>query len=105
MKWCVMSRILTSLAGRGVDGGHDLGGLGDVDGSSEVLELDLLVDGSGVEVDGAWSDVAEGRGVAIIGCCSGQRSVRGLAFLGAGTGSEGMNKSFKRSGGRGRGWM
>ena len=43
----------------GVDGSHDLSGLGDINRSSEVLQWDLSVDGSSVKVDGTRSDVAE----------------------------------------------
>jgi len=50
----------------GVDGSHDLSGLGDINRSSEVLQWDLSVDGSSVEVDGTRSNVTEGRGFSIV---------------------------------------
>ena len=50
----------------GVDGSHDLSGLGDINRSSEVLQWDLSVDGSSVKVDGTRSDVAESWGFSII---------------------------------------
>jgi len=56
----------TSLTSMGVDGSHDLSGLGDINGSSEVLQWDLSVDRSSVEIDGTRSDVSESWGFSII---------------------------------------
>jgi len=61
-----MNSLHTGLTSVGVNGGHDLSGLGDIDRSSEVLERDLLVHGSSVQVDGARSDVTKSRRGSII---------------------------------------
>jgi hypothetical protein len=50
----------------GVDGSHDLSGLGDINRSGEVLQWDLGVDGSSVEINGTRSDISEGWGFSII---------------------------------------
>lgn len=52
-----------------VDGRADGGCLGHVYAGSEVLEEDLLVGGSGVDVDGAGADGSEGRRVAVVLPC------------------------------------
>lgn len=49
-----------------VDGSADTGGLGHVYASSEILEEDLLVGGSGVDVDSAGTNGAEGRRLTVI---------------------------------------
>lgn len=56
----------TGLTRVGVNGSHDLSGLGDVDRGSEVLQWDLLVDGSSVEINRASSDIAKGGRFPII---------------------------------------
>jgi hypothetical protein len=61
-----MKGLRTSLTGVRVNGSHDLSGLGDIDRSSEVLQWDLLVDRSSVEIDGTGSDITKGGGLSII---------------------------------------
>jgi hypothetical protein len=46
-----MQCVHTTLTSKGINGSHDLSGLGDIDRSGEVLEWDLLVHGSSVQVD------------------------------------------------------
>ena len=58
----------TSLTSMGVDGSHDLSGLGDINRSSEVLKWDLGIDGSSVEINGTRSNISESRGFSIIRC-------------------------------------
>lgn len=62
----VRRRKPTILSDGRVDGSADTGGLGHVYASREILEEDLLVGGSGVDVDSAGTNGAEGRRLTVI---------------------------------------
>lgn len=66
-QWIRLRRRKPTILSDGrVDGSADTGGLGHVYASSEILEEDLLVGGSGVDVDSAGTNGAEGRRLTVI---------------------------------------